>query len=269
MVLPPSPSCCYLERVEGLNGVYSIVLDRPKARNALSVQMVNELADALDRVAHDRLVQVLVVRSSSDTAFCAGADLVERRTMSEEQVETFLVNLNRVLSRLDSFPIPTIAAIDGPALGGGLELALTCDFRIAGSNVTKIGFPEVKLGVIPGAGGTQRAPRVIGLTRAKEAVFTGRMLSAQVAKEWGLVDYVSESPSMAYDRALELAAEMAGSAPLALRAAKASISLALEVPLDAGLEHERACYELLLSTRDRTEALDAFREKRQPVFRGE
>ncbi|CEL52446.1 hypothetical protein RSOLAG1IB_00987 [Rhizoctonia solani AG-1 IB] len=270
VVRPPSPSsCCYLELVEGLNGVYSIVLDRPRARNALSVQMVNELAGVLDRVAHDRLIQVLIIRSSSDTAFCAGADLIERRTMSEDQVEAFLVNLNRVLSRLDSFPIPTIAAIDGPALGGGLELALTCDFRIAGSNVTKIGFPEVKLGVIPGAGGTQRAPRVIGLTRAKEAVFTGRMLTSQVAREWGLVDYVSEHPNTAYDRALELAAEMAGSAPLALRAAKASISLALEVPLDAGLEHERACYEPLLSTRDRTEALDAFREKRQPVFRGE
>ncbi|ELU43848.1 enoyl-CoA hydratase [Rhizoctonia solani AG-1 IA] len=261
----PPPSCCYLEQVGGLSGVYSIVLNRPRARNALSIQMVNELADALDQVMHDRLIQVLIIRSSSHTAFCAGADLIERRTMSEEQVEAFLMNLNRLLSRLDSFPIPTIAAIDGPALGGGLELALTCDFRIAGSNVTKIGFPEVKLGIIPGAGGTQRAPRVIGLTRAKEAVFTGRMLSAQVAKEWGGYQH----PSTAYDRALELAAEMAGSAPLALRAAKASISLALEVPLDAGLEHERACYEPLLSTRDRTEALDAFREKRQPVFRGE
>lgn len=269
VVLPTTPACCYLEQADGIPGVYSVVLDRPKARNALSVQMVNELAEALDRVASDRLIQVLIIRSSSNTAFCAGADLIERRSMSDAQVEMFLNNLNRVFSRLDSFPIPTIAAIDGPALGGGLELALTCDFRIAADSVTKMGFPEVKLGVIPGAGGTQRAPRVIGLTRAKEAVFTGRMLNAQVAKDWGLVDYVAEAPATAYNRALELAAEMAGSAPLALRAAKASISLALEVPLDAGLEHERACYEPLLSTRDRVEALDAFREKREPVFRGE
>ncbi|QRV86116.1 enoyl-CoA hydratase/isomerase family protein [Ceratobasidium sp. AG-Ba] len=269
MVVPFTPKTCYLEQAKGVVGVCNLVLNRPKARNALSVQLVDELAEELNKVINDRTIQVLIIRSSSDVAFCAGADLIERRSMTEAQVEAFLVKLNRVLSRLDSFPIPTIAAIDGPALGGGLELALTCDFRVAGSNVTKMGFPEVKLGVIPGAGGTQRAPRVIGLTRAKEAVFTGRMLDAQVAKEWGLVDYVADVPMTAYDRALELAAEMAGGAPLALRAAKASISLALEVPLDAGLEHERACYEPLLSTRDRVEALDAFREKRAPVFRGE
>ncbi|KAG9127509.1 hypothetical protein FRC07_012918 [Ceratobasidium sp. 392] len=251
MVVPFTPKACYLEQADKVEGVYGLVLNRPRARNALSVQLVDELSEALDKVASDR------------------ADLIERRSMTEAQVEAFLSKLNRVLSRLDSFPIPTIAAIDGPALGGGLELALTCDFRVAASNVTKMGFPEVKLGVIPGAGGTQRAPRVIGLTRAKEAVFTGRMLDAHVAKEWGLVDYVADAPMTAYSRALELASEMAGGAPLALRAAKASISLALEVPLDAGLEHERACYEPLLSTRDRVEALDAFREKRQPVFRGE
>ncbi|KAG8769119.1 hypothetical protein FRC12_005152 [Ceratobasidium sp. 428] len=286
MVVPFTPKTCYLEQADKVEGVYALVLNRPRARNALSIQLVDELSEALDKVSSDRRIQVLIIRSSSDTAFCAGADLIERRSMTEAQVETFLVKLNQVLSRLDSFPIPTIAAIDGPALGGGLELALTCDFRVAASNVTKMGFPEVKLGVIPGAGGTQRAPRVIGLTRAKEAVFTGRMLDAHVAKEWGgylktkvwriyshpflgLVDYVADAPTTAYSRALELASEMAGGAPLALRAAKASISLALEVPLDAGLEHERACYEPLLSTRDRVEALDAFREKRPPVFRGE
>ncbi|KAG8714198.1 hypothetical protein FRC09_017892 [Ceratobasidium sp. 395] len=269
MVVPFTPKTCYLEQADKVEGVYALVLNRPRARNALSIQLVDELSEALDKVSSDRRIQVLIIRSSSNTAFCAGADLIERRSMTEAQVETFLVKLNQVLSRLDSFPIPTIAAIDGPALGGGLELALTCDFRVAASNVTKMGFPEVKLGVIPGAGGTQRAPRVIGLTRAKEAVFTGRMLDAHVAKEWGLVDYVADAPTTAYSRALELASEMAGGAPLALRAAKASISLALEVPLDAGLEHERACYEPLLSTRDRVEALDAFREKRPPVFRGE
>lgn len=188
--------------------------------------------------------------------------------MNEDQVRDFLSQLRLVFSSIDRLEFPTICAIDGPALGGGLELALTCDFRICARDVTKISFPEVRLGIIPGAGGTQRAPRLIGMTKAKELIFTGRSLTASDALELGLVDYLADSSSTAYERALKLAEEMAHSAPLALRAAKIAISRSCELPLESALDHERLCYEPLLDTQDRLEALDAFKEKRTPVFIG-
>ena len=131
-------------------------------------------------------LRVLILCSSSPGSFCAGADLIERRTMSETQVNKFLVDLRHALGRLETLPIPTIAAIDGPALGGGLEVALACDLRVAGHSVTKIGLPEAKLGIIPGAGGTQRATRLLGLSKAKDLIFTGRMLTASQALSWGV-----------------------------------------------------------------------------------
>jgi len=165
--------------------------------------------------------------------------------------------------------MPTIVAIDGPALGGGLELALACDLRVAGHSVTKIGLPETKLGIIPGAGGTQRATRILGLSKAKDLIFTGRSLTAPEAEELGLVDYVSGKDKSAMDRALTLAEEIAANAPLALRSAKLAISRALELSLEPGLDFERAAYEPLLQTKDREEALQAFRDKRKPNFKGE
>jgi len=135
--------------------------------------------------------------------------------------------------------------------------------------VTKIGFPETRLGIIPGAGGTQRAARLLGLSKTKNLIYTARQLTASEALEWGLVDYVSDEGSSASDRALQLAGEIAASAPLALRAAKLAISRASELPLEPGLDFERASYEQLLTSKDRTEALQAFREKRPPVFKGE
>jgi len=140
---------------------------------------------------------------------------------------------------------------------------------LLGSTVTKIGLPETKLGIIPGAGGTQRATRLLGSSKAKTLIFTGRMLTAQEAVRWGVVDSVSEASSTAYESALKLAEEINQSAPLALRAAKMAISKAPELDLDSGLSFERACYEPLLSTSDRVEALNAFREKRKPMFKGE
>lgn len=165
--------------------------------------------------------------------------------------------------------MPTIAAIDGPALGGGLELALACDLRVAGSSVTKIGLPETKLGIIPGAGGTQRLTRLLGLAKAKNLIFTGRALAAAEGLDYGVVDYVSEEGETAYDRAVKLGEEISANAPLALRAAKQAISRAPELALEPGLDFERASYEVLLKSKDRVEALEAFKEKRAPVFKGE
>ncbi|KAI5835640.1 ClpP/crotonase [Schizophyllum commune Tattone D] len=257
MAPDPEPAAqAYFHKVAQLKGVYGIALNRHKSKNAISVQLL------------EPSVQCLIFHSSTPGCFCSGADLIERRQMSDADVHRFLANLRRVFSRIDHLEFPSICAIDGPALGGGLELALTCDFRIAARNVTKISFPETRLGIIPGGGGTQRAPRLIGLTKAKELIFTGRELTAADAQELGLVDYVADHTQTAYERALLLAAEIAKSAPLALRAAKAAISRSLEFSLDDALDYERSCYEPLLKTQDRTEALDAFREKRAPVFVG-
>ncbi|KAI0939406.1 hypothetical protein AcW1_004461 [Taiwanofungus camphoratus] len=189
--------------------------------------------------------------------------------MTQSQVDRFLLDLRGALGALECLPMPTIAAIDGPALGGGLELGLACDLRVAGQTVTKIGLPETRLGIIPGAGGTQRATRLLGISKAKSLIFTARSLSATEALEWGLVDYVSSADSSAFEKALQLAKEISAGAPLALRAAKKAISRAPELSLESGLDFERASYEPLLKTRDRSEALEAFREKRAPIFKGE
>ncbi|CCO30600.1 methylglutaconyl-CoA hydratase, putative [Rhizoctonia solani AG-1 IB] len=191
----------FLEPVEGRPGVSYLSLNRPKARNAISVRMIEQIKEALNTAQNDK----------SPGAFCAGADLVERKSMSKEEVDAFLANLRNAFCSLEDLPIPTIAAIDGPALGGGLEMALCCDLRVAGSTVTKIGLPETRLGIIPGAGGTQRAVRLLGLPRAKALVYTGRALDAKEALSWGIVDYVSSDSQSASERALELADEMSGS----------------------------------------------------------
>ncbi|KAG8831697.1 hypothetical protein FRC17_002728 [Serendipita sp. 399] len=186
--------------------------------------------------------------------------------MNTSEVNQFLVDLRSAIRTLENVDVPTIAAIDGPALGGGLELALACDIRVAGRQATKIGLPETKLGIIPGAGGTQRLTRLLGISKAKELVFTGRALSPEQALGYGIVDYVTD---LGLSKAFELAEEMSSGAPLALKAAKLAISRAVELPLEAGLDFERACYQPLLSTKDRVEALSAFQMKRKPNFTGE
>jgi len=259
----------FLQSLPSHPGVTTLSLNRPHAKNAISLQLLKQLTDCLDTVRFDSTVRVLVLNSSTPGSFCSGADLAERRTMTKGQVSKFLADLRSALSKLESLPMPTIAAIDGPALGGGLELALACDLRVAAHSVTKIGLPETKLGIIPGAGGTQRATRLLGLSKAKDLIFTGRSLTAAEAEELGLIDYVSDKGTSATDRALFLAEEIAANAPLALRSAKLAISRALELSLEPGLDFERAAYEPLLQTKDREEALQAFKEKRKPVFKGE
>ncbi|KAG6378757.1 ClpP/crotonase-like domain-containing protein [Boletus reticuloceps] len=259
----------FLQPVPSNPSVACLFLNRPQSKNAISMRMLEELHECLDTVKFDKSVRALIIRSTTAGSFCAGADLIERRTMTLTQVDKFLIDVRSALSELESLPMPTIAAIDGPALGGGLELSFACDLRIAAHDVTKIGLPEVGLGIIPGAGGTQRAVRLLGLSKAKDLVFTARMLTAAEALDWGVVDYVSTPPSSAYDRALQLAQVIAKNAPLALRAAKQVLSRAGDLSLESGLDFERASYNLLLTTKDRIEALEAFKAKRSPVFRGE
>ncbi|KAJ7781032.1 ClpP/crotonase-like domain-containing protein [Mycena metata] len=259
----------FLEPLSTHPGITCLSLNRPEAKNAISLTLLKELQDSLETVRTDRSVRALILRSTTPGSFCAGADLVERRTMSDAQVADFLTNLRGVLGLLESLPMPTIGAIDGPALGGGLEMGLACDLRVAAFDVKKIGLPETGLGIIPGAGGTQRATRLLGQSKAKDLIFTGRLLSAKEAYEWGLVDYVSDPGSTAFDKALVLAEMIARNAPLAVRAAKHVISRSEDLPLETGLDFERAAYNLLIPSHDRVEALEAFKQKRRPVFKGE
>ncbi|KAJ4001845.1 ClpP/crotonase-like domain-containing protein [Lentinula boryana] len=259
----------FLETLEGQTGITCLSLNRPQSKNAISTTLLKELLESLETAQFDKSIRVLILRSTTEGSFCAGADLIERRSMSQVQVSRFLSDLRAAFGKLETLPMPTIAAIDGPALGGGLELGLACDLRVAGHSVTKIGLPETALGIIPGAGGTQRATRLIGLSKAKDLIFTARMLSAKEAFEWGLVDYLSSPESNAFERAVQLASQIGNNAPLALRAAKQAISRSEDLALEPGLDFERASYETLLSTQDRMEALVAFKEKRHPIFKGE
>ncbi|KAJ7180311.1 enoyl-CoA hydratase [Mycena crocata] len=259
----------FLEPVSTHPGITSLALNRPEAKNAISLTLLKQLRESLETVRSDNSVRALILRSTTPGSFCAGADLVERRTMTDAQVAEFLTNLRSALGQLESLPMPTICAIDGPALGGGLELSLACDLRVAAFGVQKIGLPETGLGIIPGAGGTQRATRLLGQSKAKDLIFTGRLLTAEEALEWGLIDYISEPGSTAFDRALQLAEMIARNAPLAVRAAKHVISRSEDLPLETGLDFERAAYNLLIPSRDRLEALEAFKQKRKPAFKGE
>ncbi|KAF8076596.1 ClpP/crotonase-like domain-containing protein [Lyophyllum atratum] len=264
-----SPKEAFLEAVPSHPGITCLSLNRPQNKNAISLNLLQQLRESLERVHFDKSVRVLILRSTTVGSFCAGADLIERRTMSQMQVAKFLADLRDALGKLENLPMPTIAAIDGPALGGGLELSLACDLRVAGYNVKKIGLPETSLGIIPGAGGTQRAARLLGPSKAKDLIFTARTLNAEEALAWGLVDYVSSPDTGAFDRALSVAESISKNAPLALRAAKQAISRSEDLALETGLDFERASYETLLTSQDRNEALEAFREKRRPVFKGE
>jgi methylglutaconyl-CoA hydratase len=254
---------------DGQKGITCISLNRPSTKNAISLKLLEELDDCVNFLQFDKDTRVVILRSTTPGSFCAGADLAERRTMTPMQVVKFLSDLRSVLGKLENLPMPTIAAIDGPALGGGLEMSLACDLRVAGHDVKKIGLPETSLGIIPGAGGTQRTTRLLGVSKAKDLIFTGRMLPAEDALKLGLVDYVAEQGTTAFDRSVQLAKSISVNAPLALRAAKQAISRAEDLSLETGLDFERATYDVLLKSKDRMEALQAFKEKRKPVFLGE
>ncbi|EGG08028.1 uncharacterized protein MELLADRAFT_35165 [Melampsora larici-populina 98AG31] len=261
----------YLEHVSSnpeLRGLTFLNLNRPTARNAISSKLLSELSEALETVRFDG-TRVLVLKSSAPGSFCAGADLKERQHMTKLEVSKFLYELRNAFHDLENLPMPTIAAIDGPALGGGLELALACDLRVAGPGASKIGLTETRLGIIPGAGGTQRVSRLLGLSKAKDLIFGAKMLNAQQAYHMGLVDYISEGGMSATELAIKVAQGILPNGPVAIQAAKLSINRSIEVDLQTGLDFERQCYETVLRSKDRLEGLSAFNEKRKPRFTGE
>lgn len=244
-----------------------LTLNRPSTKNALGKAMMEEFRARLDALRFDSSVRAVILRSAVPKVFCAGADLKERATMSKQEVAAFVHGLREAFSGVAALPMPTIAAIEGAALGGGCELALACDFRIAGADAL-LGLPETALAIIPGAGGTQRLPRLIGASRAKELIFTGRRLTGAQADAYGLLTRLVPA-GQAEANALALAREILPNGPVAVRMAKAAVDGGSEVELGAGLRHEQACYAQIIPTADRLEGLAAFKEKRKPVYKGE
>ncbi|KAG0011918.1 hypothetical protein BGZ80_000334 [Entomortierella chlamydospora] len=265
----PEGKECYIERLSGADeGIAIVNFNRPKAFNALSRKFVREFRDALQELRYDQKARVVIIRSLVDGAFCAGADLKERSTMNPTEVKQFLAGLRDGFRDLETLPIPTIAVIDGAALGGGLEMALCCDMRVGGgTKKAKIGLVETKLAIIPGAGGTQRLPRLIGIPKAKELIYSSKILDSAAAKEMGILNHAVEEES-GFNKALEIAREILPMGPLAVRMAKSAIDKGTQFEIDSGLEYEQACYAQIMPSEDRLEGLAAFREKRKPAYKG-
>uniref|UniRef100_A0A182PSU3 Signal peptidase complex subunit 3 n=1 Tax=Anopheles epiroticus TaxID=199890 RepID=A0A182PSU3_9DIPT len=256
---------------EDKQGIAVLGLNRPKARNSFSQSLVHQLLDAVDLLSHDKNVRVVILRSLVPGIFCAGADLKERATFTPQEVSRFVSKLRQMMVNIEQMPTPVVAAIDGAALGGGLEMALACDMRVVATNA-RLGLVETKLGIIPGAGGTQRLPRILNPAVAKELIFTARQLSGEEAKALGLVNHAvqpNDAGDAAYRRALQLAMEIVPNGPVGVRMAKKAIDRGLQVDLGTGYAIEEACYAQVIPTKDRLEGLRAFAEKRKPNFIGE
>lgn len=261
--------------VEKEHGITWLKLNRPKVLNSLNVQLLKELVAACDKLMTCKETRVVVITGSGTKTFCAGADLTERKGMTEGQVIDYLNLIQRTMSAIENLPQPVIAAINGSAFGGGTELALACDLRAMTEDAV-LRLTEVKLGIIPGAGGTQRLSRLIGKSRAKEIILTARPISAREAHDIGLVHKVMPTVTAGADEHVELinevrlwARDIAKAAPLALKSAKFAIDQGVDRDLAAGLALETKAYLQLLNTKDRLEGLAAFAEKREPVYIGE
>ena len=248
-------------------GIVTWTLNRPESLNAFNRPLLEALLAAAEQAGRDRSIRCAILTGAGEKAFSAGADLKERRSMSLDDTRDFVRLISRAFDAVARLPFPTLAAVNGVAFGGGLELALACDLRIV-ADTAKLGLTEVSVGIMPGAGGTQRLPRIVGAARAKELIFAGRRIDAAQALDIGLANRVVPAARL-QDAARELAREIAANAPLAVRQAKHAIEVGLDSALAAGLEVEQKAYEPLLGTRDRLEGLQAFAEKRPPRYTGE
>jgi enoyl-CoA hydratase/carnithine racemase len=251
----------------GISGhVATVRLNRPDAMNAISGQMADELAGALLRAAADPNVWVVVLGAEGEKAFCVGADLKERNRLDDAGWLRNRILIRSLFDTLRALPQPTIASVFGYALGGGFELALNCDLIVASDDAV-FGLPEVRVGILPGGGGTQVLSRKVGVARAKELVLTARRISAQEAFDMGLVTRVVERDALGRST-LELAEEICRNSPVAVREAKRAIDRGFEVPLEQGLELEDLAWRRAVASEDRPEGIEAFNEKRDPQWKG-
>jgi methylglutaconyl-CoA hydratase len=256
----------HLVAIERQSSTAWVAMQRPEAANALSRALVARLHAELELLRAAPDLTAVVISGLEGKAFCAGADLKERLAMSLDETRTFLDELGALVNAVADFPRPVIAAISGVALGGGLEIALACDFRIADASAS-LGLAEVRLGIIPGAGGTQRLARLCGMAAAKELVLTGKRIDANRALAFGLLTQVVPVGELR-SAATAMATELAAAGPLALEQAKRAVNQGFDLPLGEALAVERQCYEVVLASEDRNEGLRAFAEKRPPRFTG-
>ncbi len=247
------------------DGIGVVTVNRPQLRNALSSETVEALESALREVEANADVKVVVI-TGAGKAFVAGADIKEMSTMDTAAARAFSQRGHRLITLMEQMKKPIIAAVNGYALGGGLELALACDFIYAAEEA-RLGLPEVTLGVIPGFGGTQNLPRLIGPSRSKELIFTGRQLTAQQAREWGLVNEVVPADEL-MTRVMELAQNIARNGTLAISTAKEAVVSGLNVTKENGLRLEGALFGLLFDSEDQKEGMHALLEKRPAAFKG-
>ena len=253
-------------KVDREGAITIATLNRPDKLNALNKDLFDELEELVDILETEKNTRVLIITGSGEKAFCVGADLKERLGMNEKDILARMDYVRRLYQKLEALPMPVIAALNGSALGGGLELALTCDLRVA-ADTAMLGFPEVDLAIIPGNGGTQRFARVVGLAKALELVLLAKRITADQAKVVGLLHEVVK-PTEVMPVAMKWADKLLEAGPIALKQAKLAIRKGLEGSLESGLKVEIEAYKGVLYSKDRVEGLKAFQEKRKPVYQG-
>ncbi|WP_079528105.1 enoyl-CoA hydratase-related protein [Halobacillus hunanensis] len=251
---------------EKTGSIATITLNRPERLNCLDFDTLQQLEEVLQDLQTDREIRAIMFTGAGEKAFSAGADLKERQTLNEQEVRRNVTKIRHVFNLIEAMPQPTIAAINGYALGGGFELSLACDFRLAIPEA-KMGLTEVSWAIIPGAGGTQRLTNLIGPSHAKELILTARKIEADTAKELGILNRVVSKEALLTEAA-SLANEISANGPLAVIQAKYAINQAANVDIHTGLAIEAKAYEVIIPTEDRIEALHAFNEKRPANFKG-
>ena len=246
------------------NGIGIIALDRPKALNALNTQMYHDILEAVALFEADKEVKVVIITGSTTRAFAAGADIAEMQSMGVVEAGEFVNLANRAFFAIEEMTKPVFAAVEGYALGGGCELSLVCDIRFAGKSA-KFGVPEMNLGIVPGIGGTQRLPRVVGKAKAMELILTGKNIGAEEALQLGMVSYVTEDGE-ALNAAKELAAQICAKGQEAVQTAKAAVNIGLNMDMRSAVRYENALFSRLFGTEDQKEGMAAFLEKRKANF---
>jgi enoyl-CoA hydratase/carnithine racemase len=253
-------------KTEEHGSIVILTLNRPEVMNAFNFILLDALKEKIEELRFRSEVRVVIITGAGEKAFCAGADLKERMTLSEIQVKEFIFTIRNLFTSIEYLNKPVIAAVNGIALGGGTELALASDIRIASLNAT-MGLTETRLAIIPGAGGTQRLPRLVGRGKAKEMIFTGKRVGAEEALQIGLVNQICEQDVL-LDVCKEMAKLICETGPVAIEQAKFAINFGLETDLSTGLAIESNAYWVTIPTEDRLEGIAAFREKRKPVYKG-
>jgi enoyl-CoA hydratase/carnithine racemase len=252
--------------IEEKNQAVILTMNRPEVMNCLNFELLYAIRDQIESLYYRSDIRSVIITGKGEKSFCAGADLKERAKLTQDEVKKFILTIRNLLTTIQNLPMPVISAVNGVALGGGTEIALASDIRIASENAS-MGLTETRLAIIPGGGGTQRLPRVIGVAKAKELIFTGRRVDAKEALEIGLVNKVASQQNL-LDECLKMAAMISETGPIAVEMAKYAIDRGIEVDLATGLAIESNAYRVTIPTEDRVEGLTAFREKRKPQYKG-